>query len=291
MGFTNQGIGADLSNVGTPAFDGGIIDNTYSYIDNLTWQRGLHVFSIGAQAMHYQNNYPTSNNYGFLGSLNYSGAFTSNPSAANAGGFSGADFLLDRVASAQATLSSVNVGQRQWRTAGFVQDDYRIRPDLTLNIGFRYELDQPWIEQNDKTGNIDIATGQVIYASHVPAGAPAGSGLCGNRGCYEWNRRQIMPRLGFSYQINDRTVIRGGYGATSFFEGNSSNQRLTSITPFIQAVNVSTLAPTAASAPHQPAAARPAPLKKASREEPPYTEAPSMSIRRIFSPRMCRSGR
>ncbi len=53
-----------------------------------------------------------------------------------------------------------------------------------------------------------------------------------------------MPRLGFAYSANDRLVIRGGYGATSFFEGNSSNQRLTSITPFIQAVNVSTVTPT-----------------------------------------------
>jgi len=247
VGFSNQGIGGGLSNVGTPAFDGGIIDNTYSYIDNLTWQHGLHTLSMGVEAMRYQNNYPTSNNYGFLGSLNYSGAFTSNPAAANAGGFSGADFLLDRVASAQATLSSINVGQRQWRTAGFVQDDYKMLPNLTVNFGIRYELDQPWIEENNKTGNIDVNTGQVIYADHVPTGAPAGSGVCSNRGCYQWNHRQFMPRLGFAYQINDRAVLRGGYGATSFFEGNSSNQRLTSITPFIQAVNVSTLAPTAAS--------------------------------------------
>jgi Carboxypeptidase regulatory-like domain/TonB-dependent Receptor Plug Domain/TonB dependent receptor len=242
-GFSFQGI-SGLSGVGTPAFDGGLIDNTYSYIDNLTWQRGLHYLSMGVQAMRYQNNYPTSNNNGFLGSLNYSGAFTSNPSAANAGGYGGADFLLDRVSSAAATLSSVNVGQRQWRVAGFVQDDYRIRPKLTLNLGVRYEFDQPWIEENNKTGNIDEATGQVIYAGHVPAGAPAGSGVCSNRGCYKPNYRQFMPRIGFAYQANDRFVVRGGYGATSFYEGNSSNQRLTSITPFIQAVNVTTISPT-----------------------------------------------
>ena len=78
----------------------------------------------------------------------------------------------------------------------------------------------------------------MIYADHVPTGAPAGSGVCSNRACYDSNYRQIMPRLGFAYQATDRFVIRGGYGATSFFEGNSSNQRLTSITPFIQAVNV-----------------------------------------------------
>jgi hypothetical protein len=52
-----------------------------------------------------------------------------------------------------------------------------------------------------------------------------------------------MPRLGFDYQPTNHLVIRGGYGASSFFEGNSSNQRLTSITPFIQAVQTPSLAP------------------------------------------------
>ena len=55
-------------------------------------------------------------------------------------------------------------------------------PNLTFNIGVRYEYDEPWIEENNKTGNIDIATGQVIYAGSVPVGAPAGSGVCSNRG-------------------------------------------------------------------------------------------------------------
>ncbi len=247
VGFSNQGI-SGLSNVGTPAQGGGLIDNTYSYIEDLTWQRGRHFISVGLQAIRYHNNYPTSNNYGYLGSLNYNGQFTSNPNVANAGGYGGADFLLDRVSSANVTLASVNVGQRQWRTAGYANDDFKVLPNLTLNIGIRYEFDEPWVEENNKTGNVDITTGQVLYAHSVPAGAPAGSGVCNNRACYQPNFKQIMPRLGFAYQANDRMVVRGGYGATSFFEGNSSNQRLTSITPFIQAVQISTLSPTAATA-------------------------------------------
>jgi Carboxypeptidase regulatory-like domain/TonB-dependent Receptor Plug Domain len=246
QGFTAQNLqNSSLSTLGNSAQNNGsLTDNTYSYIDNLTWQHGKSTFSMGVQALRYQNNYPTSNNNGFLGNLNYSGSFTSNPSMSNAGGYSGADFLLDRVSSASATLTSVNVGQRQWRVAGFIGDDYKATPRLTLNAGVRYEYDQPWIESNNKTGNIDIATGQVIYAGSIPTGAPAGSGLCSNRACYDANYRQIMPRLGFAYSVNDRFVIRGGYGATSFFEGNSSNQRLTSITPFIQAINVNVVVPT-----------------------------------------------
>lgn len=244
-GFTNQSISGGLSSVGTAAYNGNnLIDNTYSYIDELTWQRGRHYLSMGAEAIRYQNNYPTGNNDGYLGSLNYTGAFTANPAATNAGGYGGADFVLDRVQSAGVTLGSINVGQRQWRIAGFVQDNFKIRPNLTLIAGLRWEYDQPWYEQNDKTGTVDLTTGQILYASHVPTGAPPSSGLCSNRACYQPNFRQWMPHVGFAYQWSNKMVIRGGYGATSFFEGNSFNQRLTSITPFIQAVNVTVPSPT-----------------------------------------------
>jgi hypothetical protein len=245
-GYSYQSISGGITAGGNPVYGGGLIDNTYSYIDDLTWQRGKHTLNFGMQALRYENNYPTANNYGYLGSLNYSGNFTENPSLSNAGGYGGADFVLDRVTSVAATLASVNVGNRQWRVAGYVSDDYKMLPNLTLNFGVRYEYDEPWAEQNNKNGNVDIQTGQVLYAHSVPAGAPLGSGLCSNSGCYDSNFDQIMPRLGFAYQATNRFVIRGGYGASSFFEGNSSNQRLTSITPFIQAVQTPTLTPPSA---------------------------------------------
>ena len=242
-GFTGQQISGGASTVGNQALNNGtIIDNTYSYIDNLTWQRGRHYLSMGVQALRYQQNYPTSNNSGYLGNLNYTGAFTGNGAGSN--GYGAADFVLDRVQSAQATLTSLNVGQRQFRTAGYINDDYKILPNLTFNVGLRFEYDEPWIEQDNRQGNIDLSTGQPIYAHSVPAGAPAGSGICPTSGCYQSNFRQWMPRIGFNYEANNRLVIRGGYGATSFYEGNSSNQRLTSVTPFLSAVNVSVNSPT-----------------------------------------------
>jgi hypothetical protein len=138
------------------------------------------------------------------------------------------------------------VGQRQWRAAGFFQDDWKVLPNLTLNLGIRYEYDQPWYEVNNKTGNIDLTNGTVIYAGQIPAGAAPGAQLCSNRACYQPTYTQIMPRLGFAWQATNRFVVRGGYGATSFFEGNAGNQRLTSIYPFIQATSVNAIDPAAA---------------------------------------------
>jgi hypothetical protein len=243
-GFTNQSISGNISSIGTAAYNGNnLIDNTYSYLDNLTWQHGKHFLSMGVSALRYQNNYPTGNNDGYLGSLNYTGNFTADPSATNGTGYGAADFVLDRVQSAGVTLGSINVGQRQWRVAEYAQDNFKLFPTLTLIAGLRYEYDEPWIEQNNKTGNVDLATGQILYAKQIPAGAPPGSGLCSNLACYQPNYRQWMPHVGFAYQATNRLVVRGGYGANSFFEGNSFNQRLTSITPFIQAVNVSVVSP------------------------------------------------
>ncbi len=248
-GFTNQGLNNGLSDVGTPAYAAGVIDNTYTYSDVLTWQRGKHFLSMGVDAKRYQNNYPTGNNDGYLGSLNYSGAFTSSPFATIASGYGPADFVLDRVSSGGVTLASVNVGQRQWRAAGFAQDNFKMLPNLTLIFGLRYEYDEPWVEEQDRTGNINLVTGQIEYAGHLPTGALPDAALCSNTACYQPNFRQWMPRVGFAFQANDRTVVRAGYGAESFFEGNSYNQRLTAISPFMQAAGFSVSSPTATSVP------------------------------------------
>lgn len=242
VGFTGQSING-ASYVGTNANPQVFTDNTFNYYDNLTWQHGRHYFSIGAQATRYQQNYLNAGNVGFLGQFSYNGIYTSDPNALNGPGYGPADFVLGRIQNVQLASPLGWVGNRQWRLAGYVQDDLKLTSRLTLNLGMRYEYDQPWYEQNDKTANV-LPGGIVEYAGRIPAGAVAGSIVCPTRACYSGNYKQFMPRLGFAYQPMSRLVIRGGYGATSFFEGYSFNQRLTSSPPFSLAINSGAPTPT-----------------------------------------------
>jgi hypothetical protein len=239
-GFSGQSLGGTASYIGTNANTQILRDNTFNYYDNLTWQRGRHFLSIGGQATRYQQNYLNASNFGFLGTFNYSGAFTG---LAGGNGYGPADFVLDRVTNNQIGSTVGIVGNRQWRIAGYVQDDFKASSRLTLNLGLRYEFDQPWYEVQNRTANV-LPNGTVEYAGHVPAGAVAGSIVCPTHACYNANYKQFMPRIGFAYQAASKLVVRGGYGATSFFEGDAFNQRLTSSPPFALGSNVTANVPT-----------------------------------------------
>jgi hypothetical protein len=246
VGFTGQSISNNASYIGTNANPQVFTDNTFNYYDNLTWQRGRHLFTMGGQATRYQQNYLNSGNVGFLGQFGYTGVYTENLSASNGPGYGPADFVLGRIFNTQLASPLGKVGNRQWRLAGYFQDDFKVSSKLTVNLGLRYEYDQPWYEQNNKTANV-LPDGTVEYAGHVPALAVPGSTVCPTHACYNASYKQIMPRLGFAYQLNAKTVIRGGYGTTSFFEGYSFNQRLTSSPPFSQSINTNASSPTTTS--------------------------------------------
>jgi hypothetical protein len=243
VGFTGQSLNNNASYVGTNANPQVFTDNTFNYQDNLTWQRGRHLLSIGVQATRYQQNYINAGNVGFLGTFNYTGQFTALPAG---GGYGPADFVLGRIQNVQLASPLGLVGNRQWRAAGYFQDDFKLSARLTLNLGLRYEYDQPWYEQNNKTANV-LPNGTVEYAGSVPALAIKGAIVCPTHACYNANYKQIMPRVGLAYQIGSKLVLRGGYGATSFFEGYSFNQRLTSSPPFSLAINSNATTPSGTS--------------------------------------------
>lgn len=229
------------ANVGT-----NFTDNTFLYGDNLTWSRGRHTIKVGVQFMRQQQNNFYPGNDGSNGGFYYLGAGTTNPNRGaspqgyTTNGYNAADFLLNRASFVSKGGVSGPVGMRSWRDAYFVQDDWKVTPTLTVNYGVRYEYDQPIYEVNHKMSTIDPANPSVILLDGSPQAAAAGYG----RGLVNPYYGSVMPRIGFSYAVTPRFVVRGGYGIQNFMEASGANLRMTTNLPFQSSYQANATAPT-----------------------------------------------
>jgi hypothetical protein len=209
--------GTSLTAIGSSAAASDSIANTFTYGDNVSWQLGKHTIKFGGQALRYQQNRYYAGNDGALGQFAYDGRYT---------GDSYSDFLTDQAEFYGQGPSVVSRwGQRQWRDAVFVQDDWKVMPNLTLNLGMRWEWDQPIYEVNNKQANVNIFTGAITYAGQNGA----------SRALYDAYWGGFMPRIGFAFSpenFHDRLVVRGGYAITNFMEGTGANLRLPLNPPF-----------------------------------------------------------
>jgi hypothetical protein len=191
------------------------IVNAFTYGDNVSWLAGRHTIKFGGQALRYQENRYYSGNDGVLGWFKYT----------NSGGDAWANFLQDNAFSFGQGALTGRWGQRQWRDALFFQDDFKATENLTINLGLRWEWDQPMYEVNNKQVNVNLTTGAVEDA-----------GVNGNsRALYNGFWLGFMPRVGFAYspdRFKGKFVIRGGYGITNFLEGTGANLRLPLNPPF-----------------------------------------------------------
>jgi hypothetical protein len=215
-GASRVQLGEGLSDVGGVASYGATDNHTLQYGDIVTWQRGRHLLKGGGQALRYiQNRFFTGNN-GALGRFDYTGRYTSNAYA---------DFLLNLLSAKGRGSTGDKWRQRSWRLAFFLQDDWKIKPNLTLNIGLRWEWAQPIYEAEDRQTSVDLVTGRVLFAGRDGA----------SRALYRSYPYQYMPRIGFAWTpglLGGKTVIRGAYGITSFLEGTGTNLRLPLNPPF-----------------------------------------------------------
>jgi len=142
----------------------------------------------------FEGNWVVGNNgiYNFDGSA--TSAYVNGERSSTAQGNSLADLELGFPRTANAA-NGVTVGAfRGTDVSGYIQDDWKPLPNLTLNIGLRYDFDNPPNDKNGNDGQFDVATNRVIP------------------GTWNTNYNDWAPRFGFSYTAGDCTVIRGGYG-------------------------------------------------------------------------------
>jgi len=170
----------------------------------LQWRRGSHNLTIGADARLHRLDQLTQSNP--RGTLTFTGAAT---------GDAFADFLLGI-----PTISAIAAGSGTARIRGgsfdaYLNDDFRIRAGLTMDVGLRWEYESPYTERDGRLANLDIASGFGAVATVV--GTDPSGPLTGVRypsSLVQPDRRGFQPRIGLSWRpfLTSTLVVRGGYG-------------------------------------------------------------------------------
>jgi Carboxypeptidase regulatory-like domain/TonB dependent receptor len=192
--------------VGDPRFAPTLLASQERQItDVLTWVRGSHSIKFGGEIRWSQFN--ISQEAAPRGQFSFNGQFTQNP-ADGSGGSPLADMLLGLPINARIS-TVIGLHNRQHVPSFFAQDDWKVTPRLTLNIGLRYDYFSPTVELNDRQSNFDYKTNTLIVAGQNGA----------SRSLVDADKANFAPRLGFAWTPTARgnTVIRGAYGI--FYSG------------------------------------------------------------------------
>ncbi len=189
-------------------------DTTHSGIANLSLVKGRHSLKIGLDA---RANYV---NFGQLdvptGSYQFTRALTQGPdprTPSSTAGWAYASFLLG-VGSGRITHQPRPANANHY-LAFYVQDDFKVTPKVTLNLGFRWDFESGATERFNRLTAIDPyirnplsdVTGMELRGGTLFAGS-----TLGRRAIRETDMRQLNPRVGLAYQLGATTAIRAGYG-------------------------------------------------------------------------------
>jgi hypothetical protein len=190
---------AAVARVQTPITDTQVLDSVSKYQGKHAWKTGIE-FRAG-----YNNEYDDLTS---PGSTTFTRQITGQPGVANTGnGF--ASFLIGQAnAASLLKLDAIPSHASYW--AAYVQDDYRLTSKLTLNLGLRWEVEQPrYVDQNRMNSFNPAAINPV---SGTP-GVVTFAGVNGvPRTAFDANYSNFGPRFGFAYNVAKRLVIRGGAG-------------------------------------------------------------------------------
>jgi hypothetical protein len=185
------------------------IENTYQLSDNLSITRGAHSLKMGIDARRYLYDVIRGGAQFIFGSI-----FSSSSDAAGSGAPL-ADFLMGFPSATQGTQLLDWSRQRDVYVGGYVQDDWKVSPRLTLNLGIRYELYTQPIDMRNRGGLLDVRTGRIQV--------PGQNGF--SRAIVRGDHNNWAPRFGFAYNAMRRFTVRGGAGV--FYARREQNQEVT----------------------------------------------------------------
>ena len=195
------------------------LDQTYTISDTVAWHGGKHNWRFGADYRRILQSFRSAKNA--EGSFIFTGfatALGSNPQANPNTGSDFADFLLGlpQETSIQSVLSGTDAFNFRANAYDFfAQDDWRWRPNLTINAGLRYEYNGPYTEANNRISNLDVAPTFSAASLVLPGGTGAFYGNYPNS-LIRPDRNNFAPRIGVAWKppakFSPKTVVRLGYG-------------------------------------------------------------------------------
>ena len=210
--------------------------NVTEIYDAVSFVKGRNSFKFGGDFRRERLNViqppsPTGN-YVFSNVLSNSQGANGVPSGlASVTGNSLASFLLGQVQTFTVDLQPNELRPRAKFLELFAQDDLRVNSRLTLNLGVRYTLNYPSTEKDNQAAVFNLQTQQLDYL-----------GRNGNStAARQLHKLNFAPRVGLAYRINDKTVVRAGYGVVFIEQAGITTPFTTPFFPFVQTVTQRTL--------------------------------------------------
>jgi len=193
----------------------GFLNFVHQYQDQFSWTHGRHNVKAGllVNRVRFSDDQASAN---LFGNVNFSNRFTGHPYA---------DFLLGIPTTSSRAFPPIRVDRVRWGYDLFVTDDFKFRPNLTINVGLRWELHPTWIESNGLTAIFDVDSGKIVIpdgtSGNISPLMPRGyvdvveasqAGYPG-KGLVDTDLNNVAPRIGIAYRPwGNSTVLRAGYG-------------------------------------------------------------------------------
>lgn len=246
--------GAGIAGVSTDPFDWGVPQLSFTSFSSVrdttpsrradhrlalgyTWTRPIgtaHMIRAGGDVRFDASDTRTAANA--RGAFVFTGLYTSGGSGAvRGGGQDFADFLLGLAQQATLQYGPGTVRMTGRSLSGYVQDDWRRSRALTLNLGLRYELVEPFRERRGQMANLDAAPDFSAVVPVLPGGHGPFTGAFGPA-LVRPDTNNLAPRIGFAWRMRPGTILRGGYGI-SYNAGSYASiaRQLASQPPFATA--------------------------------------------------------
>ena len=193
----------------------GFLNYAQQFQEHMSWFRGRHNIKAGGifgRTLYQDWQMPTN----LFGNLSFSNRFTGHPYA---------DFLLGIPTTSSRAAANLFIDRLRWDKQFFVTDEWKVRSNLTLNMGVRYELHPAWREARGQQASFDVTSGKVVVPDGaikqisplIPAGyvdiVEASSLGYDPKLLLATDTNNLAPRIGLAWRpFGSNTVVRGGYG-------------------------------------------------------------------------------